>query len=151
MKVILTKFVARIGAKGDVREVSDGYARNFLIPRGMAVAATPKALAQAGAERRNEAAAVQEQAVTARRHAMKLKETILSLEEKAAPSGTLYAAVGAPRIAAALADIGVVVDPSAVKLPAVLKEAGSYDVTVSLGHGIEARVHCRIIPRHRVA
>ncbi|MEK9152249.1 MAG: 50S ribosomal protein L9 [Patescibacteria group bacterium] len=144
MQVILKKFVPGVGAKGDVREVSDGHARNFLLPQGLAIAATPKALAEARVAGDREAASAEDRQATARRHAMKLKETILSFEEKAAASGKLYASVGPSRIAEALAVIGIVVDPSAVKLPAAIKEAGSYDVTVMLSREIDARVRCII-------
>lgn len=140
MKVILLKDVVSLGKEGDVCEVSDGHARNFLFPQILAIAATPDAL-----RKRSE----KEQAVQRSSHkeisvmgdvAQRLEGTEILLVEKMSEGGTFYAAVTAKTIADALKKKKFKVTPDMIKLAAPIKEPAELTVNVNLPHGFEAEV-----------
>lgn len=143
MKVVLLKNVPGIGKVGDSTEVADGYARNYLIPRKLAVPATPKTLRSAAEQKSADAARVFTDLRTAQMNLLKLKSTVLEFREKAASSGKLYAAVSSQKIAEALQGIGVAADSVVIGAP--FKEAGDFRAQVSLGFGISSEVLCRVI------
>ena len=140
MKVILLEDVKDLGKEGDVVEVSDGHARNFLFPQNMAVVATDAAL-----QKRKE----KEKAMSKKEHkevsmtgdlAAQLDGYELILEEKMNDSGVLYAAVTKEMIAKALKKAKLKVDVSGIALEAPVKEPGEYEVSISLPHGFEAQI-----------
>lgn len=140
MKVILLEDVKDLGKEGDVVEVSDGHARNFLFPQNMAVVATDAAL-----QKRKE----KEKAMSKKEHkevsmtgdlAAQLDGYELILEEKMNDSGVLYAAVTKEMIAKALKKAKLKVDVSGIALEAPVKEPGEYEVGISLPHGFEAQI-----------
>jgi len=93
MKVVLLKAVSKLGRRGEVKNVKDGYFRNFLYPRTLAVTATPGRLAQAE-DRKTRASATMEQVrKNAAEIAKKLSEATVTVSGKATPKGKLYAAV----------------------------------------------------------
>lgn len=140
MKVILLKDVVSLGKEGDVVEVSDGHARNFLFPQILAVSATPDTLRKR---------AEKEQAVQRSSHkeisvmgdvAQRLDGTEIVIEEKMSEGGTFYAAVTAKSIADALKKKKFKVTPDMIKLAAPIKEPAELTVSVNLPHGFEAEV-----------
>jgi len=140
MKVILVQDVKDLGHEGDVVEVSDGHARNFLFPQNLAVSATADSLKQK---------AEKDAALTRKQHrelsvtgdlAAELDGFELILQEKVSDGGVLYAAVTPKMIADALKKEGLKVDPEWVELSHPLKEPGDYPVSLSLPHGFEAEI-----------
>ncbi|MBU0531134.1 MAG: 50S ribosomal protein L9 [Candidatus Uhrbacteria bacterium] len=140
MKVVLMQDVAKLGFKGDVVSVSDGYARNLLFPQNLAVQATPVALKKVESEKNTRASREKKVMKQAGQLAKKLDDFELILEEKASEEGTLYAAVGSVQIVKALKKAGLEVDPEWIDLPDPIKEVGESELTINLPHGFEAKI-----------
>jgi len=146
MKIILLKDAKGIGKKGEIKEVSDGHARNYLFPRGLAVPESARAartLQQAGMD-----AVKKEQRLRRRanRDAKKIRQKELVFEEPVAPSGKLYSAVTADRIAAAIAEqIGVQVE--GVDLPNPIKKPGSFHITIRVTKDKAAEAQVTVKPK----
>lgn len=141
MQVLLVKDVEQLGKAGDVRQVSDGYARNYLIPRGLAVLATPGAIRQA--ERQRQAAA-QRQAKTlskAQALARLLDGLTVTFKARAGESDRLYGSITNAHIAEALSEkVGQEVDRRKIDLEEPLKQLGTHAVTVRLAPEAEAKI-----------
>jgi large subunit ribosomal protein L9 len=133
MQIILTQDVTKVGKEGEVVKVADGYARNYLIPRQLAVAATPGALKtvrvrQEAAARRNEKILAD---ATAAREALDGKTITVSV--KAGKEGRLYGSITAADVAEAVkANHNVTIDKRRVHLYNPIKKAGSYTIPVKL-------------------
>jgi large subunit ribosomal protein L9 len=144
MKVILIRDVTSLGQEGDVVEVSDGHARNFLFPQNLAVQATPETLQkkkeQEEAKKRTDNKAMS----SAGQSAKELDGQEIVLKEKVNESGVLYAAVTSKAIAKALKDLGHKVKPDMIKISDPIKELGTYTVMIELNHGFEAEVNISI-------
>lgn len=134
MKVILKKDVANVGIKNEVVEVSNGYAQNHLIARGLAEVATPKKVAHAEklvASRRVEMEAAKEALVSGMK---KVDGDGLVIRANANEKDHLFEAVSAHTIAAHLKDIiGVEVSSDAIHIKSPIKELGEHEVSVSVG------------------
>lgn len=129
-KVILTQTVSNLGQSGDVVTVKAGYARNYLIPQGMAFAWTKGAAAQIEAMRRArlaKAVATREDAVAAK---AAIEGTTVEIAAKVSESGKLFGGISADAIAKALADKAAV-DPKAIEVE-VIKTTGEFPATVAL-------------------
>ncbi len=140
MKVILTKDVQSLGRTGDVKEVSGGYAKNFLLPGGYAKVATEGLIRKAEeikAERAKEAEAEREKA---KEIVAKIQGQSVAIKAKADASKKLYAAVKAEEIAEALKAKGFEVDKGNIVINEPIKEVGEFEVTLDLEHGLEARI-----------
>lgn len=140
MKVILIQDVASLGKEGEVAEVSDGHARNFLFPQNMAVPATPETMKKrANAEKVQARAASKDLSVTGN-IATQLEGYELTLKEKISDNGVLYAAVNEKAIASELKKAGFKVTAKMLKIGEQIKALGTYSVTVELPLGFEAQV-----------
>lgn len=142
-KVILTKTVANLGHSGDVVEVKAGYARNFLIPQGLAFAWNKGAEAQIVAMRRArlaKAVATREDAVAAKDA---IEGTAVTITAKVSESGKLFGAVSADAIAAALADKAAV-DPKAIEVETI-KTTGEFPAKVALHPEITASFFVKVV------
>ena len=140
MKVILTQNVERLGQAGEVKEVATGYARNYLIPKGLALAATPGSLKQWNAQQK--AQQVQEERLAAQAGELirQLSEQVLTFEAKAGPTGRLYGSVTTGDIAEALErEFGISVDRRKI-LSDPLREVGEHTISVRLGPEAVAEV-----------
>ncbi len=146
MKIILEKDVPNLGEMGDVKNVADGYARNFLLPRGFALPHNPKSVAlfekrkaeiEANkAEKRNASSSLKE----------KLEAEDISLTMLAAPNGKLFGAVTSQTIIDELLKKGIEVDRKKVEVPdKAIKSAGNYKVIVHLYEKDEAVVRLSIV------
>ncbi len=144
MKVVLIRNAQKVGRAGQVIEVAEGYARNFLIPRGIAMPASESNLKQAAESRAVDARKRQRQTEALLALARKLAGLTLRFEETPAPSGKLYGGVSAQRIADELAGRGLEIRRQDIELPGPLKEPGEYPVTVVLGQGLRATVRCQV-------
>ncbi len=140
MKVILMVDIKSLGRHGEVVDVSDGYAINFLFPQNLAIQATEDAIRRM--KEREEAA--ERAAKKGMKEAGRLAETLegfeVTLKEKGTDKGTFYAAITAKMIAKALRKAGFEVEEDAIELPTPIKEPGEREVTVSLTHGFEATI-----------
>ena len=134
MKVILLKDVPKLGQRGTIKNVSDGYALNMLLPRGMAEKATPEKMAAL----ESKTAAAQD-AKTAHEEALfgalaMLKGTPLEISVPANEQGHLYKQVSSEEIAQAFSTkTNTPLNAQAISIAAPIKEAGEYDVTLTIG------------------
>jgi large subunit ribosomal protein L9 len=140
-QAILLQQVDSLGERGDVVDVSDGYLRNFLVPRKLAQRATPASIADA--QRRAEAAerAAVEQVEKAEETAALLRKTVLTISHQAGDDGRLFGSVTAQEIADAVRQArGVKLDKRRVRLPEPIKATGTHMVTVEVADGVTAEV-----------
>ena len=144
MKVILLQDVKGKGKKGQMLEVSDGYARNYMLPRKLAMEATADAV---NTMRMNDKAAA-EKAARERAEAVetskKLKELTLVVKAKGGGAGRLFGAVTNAEIAAALEKQGVKLDKRKIVLNETIKNVGTYTATCKLGYEISAPLTVKI-------
>ena len=133
MKVVLREDVESLGNKGDLLDVADGYARNFLVPRGLAIVATKGVVAQAAAMRRNREVRDVRDREAARELADRLAAAPVQVKARAGEGGKLFGSVTTADIVAALAALtGVEVDRRKVTLTEPLKALGPAEVPVQL-------------------
>lgn len=140
MKVVLLKNVEKLGLAGDVCDVAEGYARNFLFARKLATSATAEALAKAEQLRKEKEQRAELDLTRIEDRASRLDGFELEFKEKANEQGTLFAAVNAVKIAAALKKKGMPVSEKNIALPHPLKEVGEHEVRLELPHGLEATI-----------
>ncbi|SNU01276.1 large subunit ribosomal protein L9 [Ruaniaceae bacterium KH17] len=147
MKLILTQEVDALGAAGDIVEVKDGYARNYLIPRGFATPWTKGAGRQIeqmkAARKAREIASIDD--ARALRDELQGGDAIV-LRVRAGESGRLFGAVTATDVAAALAERKVNVDKRRVQIAQPIKAVGDYDVVVRLHDEVDAKVAVKVRP-----
>ena len=145
MKVILLQDVKGKGKKGQLLEVSDGYARNFMLPKKLAMEATPDAI---NTMRMNDKAAA-EKAAKERAEALeiskKLREMTLTVMAKGGGNGRLFGSVTNQEIADALAKTsGIKLDKRKIVIADTIKNVGTYAVTCKLGYEITAPLTVKI-------
>ena len=142
MKVILTADVKGQGKKDQLVEVSDGYARNFLFPRGLAIAANNQAMT----ELKNKEAAKQHKIDTeraaAKEIAKKLESIVVKIKVGAGADGHLYGSVTSKEIAEKLEkEFHVTVDKRKIALPTPIKAYGTYELDVRLYPEVSGKIH----------
>lgn len=145
MKVILLQDVKGKGKKGQMLEISDGYARNFLLPKKLAIEATPDAI---NTMRMNDKAAA-ERAAKERAEALeishKLREMTLVVTAKGGGAGKLFGSVTSQEIADALkAKSGIAIDKRKIVMSDSIKNVGTYTVQCKLGYEITAPLTVKI-------
>lgn len=137
MKIVLLKDIAKLGKKGDIKNVSDGYARNFLILRNLAAPATEGNIKKTEAEAQSQKA--QKERLHEEFHALKtaLAERGIAITKKAYKNGKLYAAVSAKEILEALKTLGFPLpanlNEDTVKFEAPIKTTGKHNAEIALG------------------
>lgn len=142
MKVILTQDVQGSGKKGELVNVSDGYAKNFLLKRGLAIQATTQAMNELKAKEAARERKVQLEKETAQQTASGIEGKTLKLAGKAGENGKLFGSVTAKEIAEGLKkQLGVDVDKRKISLEADIKAYGTYTAEVKLYQGITAKVY----------
>ncbi len=144
MEVILTEDVAGLGIIGDVVRVKPGYARNFLLPRGIAVTADPRKLKALTHHKRIIEAKMARERESWEGKAGQLSGAALVTEARAGKEGRLFGSVTSSDIAALLAEKGYQVDRRQVLLPEPIKRVGSYEVEVRVGQDICATISVEV-------
>ncbi|MGA7677111.1 MAG: 50S ribosomal protein L9 [Dehalococcoidia bacterium] len=140
MKVIFLKNVPK-GKRGEIKEVADGYARNFLLPKGMALPATPSAIKAAKVMSDEKAESQVRQHEEISRMVQELEGKELHFKAKAGVKGRLHGAITTASIADELSRLtGFDIDKKKVELEEPLHHLGSYDVMINLGTGTEAKI-----------
>ncbi|MDQ3938361.1 MAG: 50S ribosomal protein L9 [Chloroflexota bacterium] len=147
MKIILTSDVEQLGKSGEMKEVAEGYARNFLLPRKLAVPATGGAyrawqhdIASREEKRRRER---EEAEITAQR----IGSTTLTMGVKVGEGGKLYGSITSKDIADALGRRGIVVDRHKIDLDEPLKTLGTYKVAIKVHPGLTPEVTVAVEPK----
>ncbi len=146
MKVVLREEVASLGRRGDICDVADGYAQNYLIPRGLAIRATRGSEREAEAMRRRRELADAAILSQAREMAERLGGTTIRVVARAGEGGRLYGSVHAANLAAAIAEQeNVVLEPTMLELAEAIKEVGTYTVPVRPHAEVAADVTVEVV------
>ncbi|OGD32355.1 50S ribosomal protein L9 [Candidatus Azambacteria bacterium RIFCSPHIGHO2_02_FULL_52_12] len=144
MQVILKKDVPNIGKKGDIKNVSDGYARNFLFKHGLAVQASSSAVHDVGLARQARQKHEEREKERARIIAQELSKTIVHTTMKAGKDGGVFGSLGAAKILELLKEKGFSLDRSNILLEHPLKSLGEHKVKIKLEHGHASEVTVKI-------
>ncbi len=146
MKIVLREDVETLGQKGDIVDVADGYARNFLVPRGLAMKASKGVVAQAEAMRRNRTARDVREREAAEEIAGRLSATRVTVTARAGEGGKLFGSVTSADVADAIAAaVAAEIDRRSVQLDEPLKELGEVEVPVRLHPEVTATVNVEVV------
>jgi large subunit ribosomal protein L9 len=145
MKVILRKDVKGLGPAGTVTDVTAGYARNYLVPRGLAEEATEHNLQTLQRQQHTVAQRAQREQDHAHQLVAALEAAVIELHAKGGEDGRLFGSITAADVASALASRGYDVGKKQVILDEPIKAAGFYKVTVRVGQGVVARIDLNVI------
>ncbi len=145
MKVILQQDVRGHGKKGQMVEVSDGYGRNYLLPRKLAVEATPDNINAMQLRDKAKAAQIAREKAEAQAIAKDVESKIVKIPARAGGSGKLFGAVTAKEISEALkAQFGMEIAKQKINLTDPIKSFGSYEVKCKLGHEVTCTLHVMV-------
>ena len=145
MKVILLKDVKNVGKKGEIKEVSDGYARNFLIPRGFAIEASKGNLKHLLYEKKQEKE--KEERIKKRSEEIlnKLSKRVWEIKVKAGSAGKLFGSLTSSSVAEILSKaIGEEINKRWIKVKKPIKEIGIYNIDVKLPGGVTGKIKVKI-------
>ena len=141
MKVILTQDVKGTGKKGELVEVADGYAQNFLIKRGVAIPANKQAMGEMKSKEAAKQHKIELEKQAANETAQKLEGKTVKLTAKAGANGKLFGSVTSKEIAEAIeAQMGAAVDKKKITLSSEIKAFGTYNIEINLYQGISAKM-----------
>ena len=146
MKVILLQDVDGLGKAGELKDVANGYARNFLVPKKLAAGATPQLLANyqqriAAEQRRNE-----KQNEQNRQQAERLGQITLTFKARVGGQGRLYGSITSQDIAAGLRESeGIAIDRRMVELPDPIRALGTYHVPVKLAQKLASQITVNVV------
>lgn len=146
MKVILLQNIDKLGKKNDVKEVADGYGRNFLIPRGLAVLATASEMKDLEEKKKLEAEQAEKELGQAQEIAAQIDGMEIDLPSKASPEGKLFGTIKAGQISDRLKELGFEVAKKQVKLIEPIKEVGDYEVAIEFPHNLEVKIKVSVYP-----
>ena len=146
MKVLLIKDVKTLGKAGEIKEVADGYGKNFLIGKGLALQATNEVIAKHNAEQKKLALKEEEEIKSAKELAEKINATKLTIRHKAGANGQLIGSVTNKEISEELEkQFSIMVDKKSIVVDNKLKNIGIYEVSCKLGHSVNATLKVDII------
>ncbi|MBV9719645.1 MAG: 50S ribosomal protein L9 [Candidatus Eremiobacteraeota bacterium] len=147
MKLVLYSDVKALGKRGDVVDVADGYARNFLLPRKLAGEADKGALAQLDAQQKAHQRREDQELADARALAARLESAKLSVRAKAGENGKLFGAVTNADVAAAIAaSLSIAIDKHKIELERQIKTLGAYSVEIKLHKNVVAKAAVEVVP-----
>lgn len=146
MKVVLLKDVPKIGKKGEIKNVSDGYARNYLIPKKLALVATPEVLKKIEKEKQLKAEKEKQLKEENLNLLKQLQKQLYKVAVKAGSSGKLFGALTSADIAKIISEkSGYEIDKKWVILEKPIKELGLYDITLKLPGGVSGIVKLEVV------
>ena len=145
MKVILLKDIKGLGKRSEVKQVADGYARNFLIPRGWAKIATKQNLAGLKNQKDKETVEAEEDFKKIQDIVSKIDGFEVMIPCKIREEGKIYGSVTTAKIAEALKEAGFDIKKSQIELGKPIKEIGEWPMKVSFPHGLEAEIRVIIV------
>lgn len=146
MQVVLLEDVKALGKKGQIVNVNDGYARNFILPKKLGVEANSKNLNDLKLKKANDDRIAAEQLAAARELGAKLDESSVTLTIKAGEGGRAFGSVSSKEIAKAIGDqLGIDIDKKKIMLSAPIKSIGSFEVPVKLHKDVTARLAVKVV------
>jgi large subunit ribosomal protein L9 len=146
MEVILREHVDNLGRRGEIVKVANGYARNYLLPRKLALAATTGNKQQVERERAKFEAKESEEKKAAETIAARLANIEVVIARKVGETQALYGSVTTGDIAEALAAKGVELDRRKLQLADAIKQVGEYDVPVKLQRDVTTTIKVKVVP-----
>ena len=146
MKVILLCDVKGTGKKGEILDVSDGYAKNFLLKKGLAEQASSVAVNSLKLQQEAEARRKAEEIREIRELAKKMDKSKVTVSIKCGDNGKVFGSVTSKEIASKLAELGFDVDKKKILLKEALKTVGDYAVEIRLMEGVSAKIFVTVIP-----
>lgn len=145
MEIILKEDIANLGYKDDIVTVKPGYGRNYLIPTGKAVIASPAAKKMLAEELRQRARKLEKIKKDAEELAAQLKDISLKIATKVSSSGTIFGSVGNIQIADELAKLGYNVERKLILVKDTVKEVGNYQATIKLHKDISVEIPFEVV------
>jgi large subunit ribosomal protein L9 len=146
VKLVLLSDVKALGKRGDVVDVAEGYARNFLLPRKLAGEADKGALAQLDAQHRANARREAQELADARALAARIESASLTVKAKAGENGKLFGAVTNSDVAAAIAAaLSIALDKHKIELSGQIKALGSYPVEIKIHKNVVAKTAVNVV------
>lgn len=147
MKIILRDDQEKLGKRGEVVEVAPGYARNFLLPRGLALEATPKNMKLFEEEKKGEAAHKRKEEEEVKKLAKKLSEISCTIAVQTGEDEKLYGSVTSLDIAEAMAREGIEIDKRKIILEEPIKALGIYHIPIKLHPDVTAEVKVWVVKK----
>lgn len=152
MKIILLQDVEGLGKAGDLKEVANGYARNYLVPRRLAAGATPGLIANrsqriAAEQRRLEKQVEQNKQMTER-----LNQVTLTFKARVGSQGRLYGSITSQDVASALRDVeNITIDRRSIDMSEPIRTPGTFSISVRVASGLESKVTVNVVGESVVA
>ena len=146
MKVILLQDVENLGKAGDLKDVANGYARNYLMPKKLAAGATPSLIANRQQRIATEQRRAEKQVESNRQQAEKLGQITLTFKARVGREGRLYGSITSQDIATGLRDAeGIVIDRRMIDLPNPIRSVGSYTVPIKIAAKLEPKITVNVV------
>jgi large subunit ribosomal protein L9 len=146
MKVILLQDVEGLGKAGDLKEVSKGYARNYLVPRRLVAAATPGLIANRAQRVAAEQRRLEKLAEQNRQQAERLNSVTLTFRARVGSQGRLYGSITSQDIASALREVeDITIDRRSIELSEPIRSPGTFTVPVRIASGLEPKITVNVI------
>lgn len=140
MKVILLKNVDKIGKANEVKEVPSGYARNFLLPKKLAILATNDTLSSLGQKVASDKARIEKEIVENKALAEKMKGMEIKIAVKVGSEGQLFESINRQKVAERLSEMGININKNNIDLEDHIKQKGDYNIKIKLDHGFNTEV-----------
>lgn len=147
MKVLLKEHIEGVGHLGDVLEVSDGFARNFLLPRKKAIEASERNVSEFEHHRRIVAEKARKEKIELEAHAKSISAVALTFTMQAGKDGKLFGSVTSKDIEEGLAEKGVTIDRKKIQLPQPIKALGTTTVAIKLHRDVTATVSIEVVKK----
>ncbi len=144
MRVILQQDVKKVGSKGEVKDVADGYARNYLIPKGLAIEATPKALKELETRKQVMARKEKEELEKVQVFKKKIEHKQITIKAKAGEGGKLFGSVTSKDIAEGLEKEGFKIDRRKIDLQEPIRGLGTFQVSIKLHPEITVQIEVNV-------
>jgi len=148
MKILLRRNVRKLGVIGDIVDVRDGYARNYLLPQGLATAPSEANLRAIEREKEAYLAELARQKAELQTQANLLAGREFTISARANEEGRLYGSVGPAQVAAAMGQAGVTVDPDDIVLDEPIHKLDKYEVPIRFAEDVEATIVLWVVPTH---
>lgn len=145
MKLILRQDFAQLGHVGDVVDVKDGYARNYLIPRNIAFEATPSSIRQLEEEKKQHARHAEKEKASSEKVAAELEKVSVTIQMKVGEEDKLFGSVTSQMIADSLKEKGMTIDKRLIEMEDSIKALGIYTVDVKLPGGVVGKVKVWVV------
>lgn len=146
MKIILLQDVENLGKAGDLKEVANGYARNYLLPRQLAAGATPSLIANRQQRIAAEQRKIEKQADANRQQAERLGQITLTFKARVGTQGRLYGSITSQDIATGLREVeGITVDRRLIDLPNPIRSTGTFTVPVKIASKLEPKITVNVV------